>query len=93
MHKNVALTNVIFVDLGSSLKPSYDCDLVVDDVEGAPDPVRGEPRTGHPTGCPNQARPDHPVVCRLRVDMNICVCGYHPQSASCADITLNLRRS
>ena len=64
------------------LKPSYDCDLVVDDVEGAPDPVRGEPRTGRPTGCPTKAGPTTrwDAVC-----VSIWIYAY-------ADITLNLRR-
>ena len=45
------------VDAHERLKPSYDCDLVFEDVECAPDPVRGEPRTGRPTGCPTNAGP------------------------------------
>ncbi len=82
------------------LKPSYDCDLVFEDVgvalgtrgehpgdiadvEGAPDPVRGEPRTGRPTGCPTKAGPTArwDAVC-----MSIWIYAY-------ADITLNLRGS
>ena len=64
------------------LKPSYDCDLVFDDVEGAPDPVRGEPRTEHPTGCPTKSGP----TTRWYVD---CVSIW---IYACADVTLNLRR-
>ena len=70
------------------LKPNYDCDLVFEDDESAPDPVWGEPHTGRPTGCPTKPGP----TARWYVDcmLNICVCGCHPQSASYADITLNL---
>ena len=79
------------------LKSNYDCDLVVDvledsislqevltvdDVEGAPDPVRGEPRTGHPTGCPTKPGP----TARWYVD---CVSIW---IYACADVTLNPRR-
>ena len=52
------------------------------DVESAPDPVRGEPRTGRPTGCQIQAGPTArwDTVC-----VSIWIYAY-------ADITLNLRR-
>ena len=63
------------------VKPSYDCDLVFEDVEGAPDPVRGEPRTGRPTGCPTNAGPT------TRWDA-VCVSTW---IYAYADITLNLR--
>ena len=88
------------------LKSNYDCDLVVDvledsislqevltvdDVEGAPDPVRGEPRTGRPTGCQIRAGPTArwDTVCmskygymRMQISPSICVmCRSHPQSA------------
>ena len=62
------------------LKPSYDCDLVFEDVERAPDPVRGEPRTGRPTGCPTYAGPT------ARWD------AVYMWIYACADVTLNLRR-
>ena len=70
------------VDAHERLKPSYDCDLVFEDVECAPDPVRGEPRTGRPTGCPTKAGPTArwDTVC-----VSIWIYAY-------ADITLNLRR-
>ena len=63
------------------LKPNYDCDLVFEADEGAPDPVRGEPRTGRPTGCQIQAGPTArwDTVC-----VSIWIYAY-------ADITLNLR--
>ena len=88
------------------VKSNYDCDLVVDvlgdsislqevltvdDVEGAPDPVRGGPRTGRPTGCQIRAGPTArwDTVCmskygymRMQISPSICVvCRCHPQSA------------
>ena len=73
------------------LKSNYDCDLVFEADEGAPDPVRGEPRTGRPTGCQIRAGPTArwDTVCmskygymRMQISPSICVvCRCHPQSA------------
>ena len=63
------------------LKSNYDCDLVFEADEGAPDPVRGEPRTGRPTGCQIRAGP---TARWDTVYMSIWIYAY-------ADITLNLR--
>ena len=70
MHKNV------------SIKSSYDVDLVLVEGEDAPDPVRGEPRTGRPTGCLTKPGPTARwyVAC-----MSIWI-------YVCADVTLDLHR-
>ena len=61
------------------LKSNYDCDLVFEADEGAPDPVRGGPRTGHPTCCTTKQGPT--ARWYMYGDMNM-----H------ADLTLNLHR-
>ena len=79
VHKNV------------SIKSSYDVDLVLVEGEGAPDPVRGEPRTGRPTGCLTKPGPTARwyVACMsiwiyvyAQMSPSICIVyRFHPQSA------------
>ena len=54
-------------DAHERLKPSYDCDLVFEDVECAPDPVRGGTPHGTSHRLPDQCRPDHPVGYCMRI--------------------------